>query len=76
MEVLGDPSAMRAWSHARRASGATLAVVPTMGALHAGHLALIEEAQRHASVVIVSIFVNPIQFDRATDFDRISWSMV
>ena len=70
MEVLGDPSAMRAWSQARRASGATLAVVPTMGALHAGHLALIEEARRHASVVIVSIFVNPIQFDRAGDFAR------
>jgi pantoate--beta-alanine ligase len=61
---------MRAWSQARRSSGATIAVVPTMGALHAGHAALIDEAQRHASAVIVSIFVNPIQFDRPSDFDR------
>ena len=70
VEVLDAPGAMRAWSLARRASDGRIAVVPTMGALHAGHLALIEEARRHASTVIVSIFVNPIQFDRATDFDR------
>jgi pantoate--beta-alanine ligase len=70
VDVLGDASAMRAWSLARRARGANIAVVPTMGALHAGHHALIGEAQRHASVVIVSVFVNPIQFDRASDFDR------
>jgi pantoate--beta-alanine ligase len=70
VEVLGDPDAMRAWSRGRRANGATIAVVPTMGALHAGHLALIDAAQRRASAVIVSIFVNPMQFDRAGDFDR------
>jgi pantoate--beta-alanine ligase len=70
VEVFDEPDAMRAWSRARRQSGATIALVPTMGALHAGHLTLVEEARRRATAVIVSIFVNPIQFDRAGDFDR------
>ena len=72
METLGrtprDPRVVN-W-RGGSASGATIAVVPTMGALHAGHLALIAQAHDHASTVIVSIFVNPIQFDRAGDFDR------
>jgi pantoate--beta-alanine ligase len=44
--------------------------VPTMGALHAGHLRLIDVARDHASIVVVSIFVNPIQFNQRTDFER------
>lgn len=53
-----------------RLAGRTLALVPTMGALHAGHGALIERARQEAGTVVVSIFVNPIQFDRPDDFER------
>jgi pantoate--beta-alanine ligase len=67
--VFDDPSAMLAFSRARRASGMTVAVVPTMGALHAGHTALIDAARRSAEVVIVTIFVNPLQFNQGADFD-------
>jgi len=53
-----------------RGSGKTIGLVPTMGALHAGHGRLIETARAECGAVAVSIFVNPIQFDRADDFER------
>jgi pantoate--beta-alanine ligase len=70
MQTLVEPGLMQAWSAGERAAGRRIALVPTMGALHEGHVRLIEEARRHADRVVVSIFVNPIQFSRRDDFDR------
>lgn len=62
--------AASAWSLGHIASGRSIAVVPTMGAIHNAHLALVAEAKTLAEVVIVTIFVNPLQFNVTADFDN------
>ena len=69
MRVVETVRDLQALADRERAGGARIALVPTMGALHAGHLSLVAEAQRRASRVWVSIFVNPTQFDRAGSLD-------
>jgi pantoate--beta-alanine ligase len=70
MRLVETVRELQALADAERASGRRIALVPTMGALHAGHAALCNLARRHADRVWVSIFVNPTQFDEPEDLVR------
>lgn len=69
MQTIHDRAALTAILNSFRAAGETVALVPTMGALHDGHLALVADAKMRAARVVVSIFVNPKQFGPNEDFD-------
>jgi len=70
MQVLSTIEEMRAACRAVRRSGQSLGLVPTMGALHAGHIALVRAARAQCDVVAASIFVNPTQFGPNEDFAK------
>jgi pantoate--beta-alanine ligase len=70
MEIICSPGVMAAWADRVRAEGGTICLVPTMGFFHEGHLALMRKAGEIADAVVVSLFVNPMQFGVGEDLAR------
>lgn len=70
MKILSDPKSARRYVIERQSTGETVAVVPTMGALHDGHLSLVEIGKEKCDRVVATIFVNPTQFAPGEDLDK------
>jgi pantoate--beta-alanine ligase len=69
MQIFSNPRDMQQWCLKQKLEGKSIGLVPTMGYLHEGHLALVREARKCCQIVVVSIFVNPIQFNVGQDFE-------
>ncbi|MBI4313959.1 MAG: pantoate--beta-alanine ligase [Candidatus Omnitrophica bacterium] len=70
MKIITDPRAMQRWGAQAKVKKLSVGLVPTMGALHEGHLSLIRRARRQNDRVAVSIFINPIQFNQKSDYRK------
>jgi len=70
MQVIEKPKQMQSLSEALRREGKRIAFVPTMGYFHEGHLTLMREAKRLGDILVISIFVNPLQFGPSEDYER------
>ncbi|MFD1673894.1 pantoate--beta-alanine ligase [Alicyclobacillus fodiniaquatilis] len=70
MVIIEEIAALKTLLQAKRRMGQTIGLVPTMGYLHEGHLSLVDHAKAHADVIVMSIFVNPLQFGPNEDFER------
>ncbi|MEY4553640.1 MAG: hypothetical protein RL197_67 [Actinomycetota bacterium] len=70
MKLVTSANELQDLLEAERSKGKSIGFVPTMGALHEGHLSLVDLAKQNSSVVVVSIFVNPLQFSPGEDFDK------